>query len=749
MKILHLISGGDTGGAKTHVFALLRALSSVSDVLVKIVCFTKGVFYDELQFLPVQSELAEQKNRMDLSVLDRVLEIIGEGYEIIHCHGARANFIAYALKKRGVRLPFITTIHSDYLLDFDVLYKKLVYTTLNVIALKKFDYYIAVSSDFKRMLISRGFRPNAVFTVYNGMDYTGTPDFCDKETFASRIGIRYDPSLHYIGLIGRHDHVKGHDVFLKAARIVASRVPNARFLIAGDGDGRKELVKLCDELSIADKVTFCGFVKDIYSFLNFIDINTLTSRCESFPYVLLEGARMKKPTVSSRVGGIPDLIVDGECGLLFERENERELAEKLIRLIEHPSEAATYGENLYRRATSRFSSEALAKRHLEIYRAVLRDAAEEKRYDVSLSGYYGFGNCGDDALLHAILNELRAKKPDIRINVFSASPRATRLEYGVDSVYRFRFCALGRTLRETKLLINGGGSLIQDATSAKSLWYYLYVMHAAHKKGCKIFIYANGLGPIKKKHLRPASAVLRLADGITLREPTSLEELRRMNIPTERAEVTADPAIALEGAEDAEVSALLEKIGADEKENLIGVSIRAWGSRKASQRFYAALAASLDRVAARYHARIVFLPMMPPDDTKVSEKAASLMRQKPLIVPGRCDYRQMIGLISKMRLLIGMRLHALIFAAAANVPSIGIVYDPKVTGFLSYAGMRCQVDIRSFDGALLEKQIDDVLMHYDEYKSLVERNRETLTEKAKRNAAAAIALLSDGSGEET
>ena len=138
MKVLHLISGGDTGGAKTHVFALLSAL--VNKIDVKMVCFSKGVFYDELSKMPVDSELIEQKGRTDMSVLERLTEIIDEGFDIVHCHGARANFIAVALKKRGIKIPFITTVHSDYLLDFDGFYKKLLYTSLNVYSLKKFDY---------------------------------------------------------------------------------------------------------------------------------------------------------------------------------------------------------------------------------------------------------------------------------------------------------------------------------------------------------------------------------------------------------------------------------------------------------------------------------------------------------------------------------------------------------------------------------------------------------------------------------
>ena len=410
-----MISGGDTGGAKTHVFSLMSELPKMCDV--KIVCFIKGQFFDELQDIDVDSELILQKSRFDLSVLDRLCEIIkNDGTDIVHAHGARANFIAAHLKRR-VNIPVVTTVHSDYLLDFDGLYKKVLFTALNVFSLKRLDYYIAVSSNFKNMLISRGFTPNSIYTVYNGMDYSKPMEYCSKEEFAKRIGIEYDESITYVGLIGRHDRVKGHDVFIKGAAKVLEKRKDVRFVIAGDGNGRDELVKLIDSLGIKEYVTFAGFIKDIYSFINFIDINTLTSRCESFPYVLMEGARLKKPTVSSRVGGIPDLIEDGVTGCLFESENDGELALKILSLADDKALREKLGQSLYDRATGNFSNSSLAKSHVEIYNAILRDRKETEKYDAVLSGYYGFNNSGDDALLLGIVESLRREKPDIRLLV--------------------------------------------------------------------------------------------------------------------------------------------------------------------------------------------------------------------------------------------------------------------------------------------------------------------------------------------
>lgn len=739
MKILHLISGGDTGGAKTHVFALLGTLANKADV--KMVCFKKGIFFDELSKMPVKSELIEQKSRMDMSVIDRLIEIISEGYEIIHCHGARANFIAAQLKKRGVKLPFVTTIHSDYLLDFDGFYRKLIYTSLNIVALKKFDYYIAVSSNFKQMLISRGFRPNSIYTVYNGMDYSTEMNYCSREEFASRIGTGYNPEFTYIGLIGRHDYVKGHDIFLKAAKIVCDKCQNARFLIAGDGDGRAELVKLCDSLGISDKVIFCGFIKDIYSYINFIDINTLTSRCESFPYVLMEGARMKKPTVSSRVGGIPDLIVDGECGMLFESENYMQLAEKLEFLINNKQTAAEYGEKLYERATRNFSSEKLANDHISIYKSILADFYDKKRYDVSISGYYGFNNCGDDALLHAIINDLREQKNDIRINVFSARPSSTRREYAVDSSFRFDFPGISGILKKTKMLINGGGSLIQDATSSKSLWYYLHIMNTAHKYGCKIFIYANGIGPIKEKNALSAGKTANLADIITLREESSLEELSRLGVTVKNVEVTADPAISLQGASDNRVAALLKELKIDMSRKIIGVSVRDWSHN--DRTLFSRLAETLDKIADTYDAQILFIPMKTPDDIKTSRKVAGMMKNpcSCCIADMNLSYADVIGLISKTDIMIGMRLHTLIFSVAAGVPTVGIVYDPKIDGFLKYAKIDYSVSSEKFDANALFGYINSIFSDYAFVKCAVEKNSAELAEKSKRSAVLAVRLL--------
>ncbi len=737
MKVLHLISGGDTGGAKTHVFALLGKLKNMADV--KIVCFMKGVFWDELQNIDVECELIEQKSRFDLSVVDRLTEICSDGVDVIHCHGARANFIATFLKKK-VKIPMITTIHSDYLLDFDGFYRKLIYTSLNVWALKKFKYYIAVSSNFKEMLMSRGFRPNSIYTVYNGMDYTGEMNYVSKEEFAERVGIEYNPAYTYVGLIGRHDYVKGHDVFIKSIKKVTERFPDTRFIIAGTGDNRDNLVQLAKDEGVEDKLIFAGFVKDIYSFINFIDINTLTSRSESFPYVLMEGARMSKPTVCSRVGGIPDFVMDGKTGLLFENEDSNGLSDKLITLLENPEQAKQYGKALHDLALEKFSDTALAEKHIEIYNAVIRDCAEEKSYDCVLSGYYGFRNSGDDALLYAIIDSLKKYKPDIRICVLSAEADRTKLQYGVDSFGRFNLFKVKKTLKNTNMLISGGGSLIQDATSSKSLTYYLYIMRLAKKCGAKLFVYANGIGPLKDKNLKRAAKVLEKADMITLRDTESVSELQRMNLANKNVVITADPALILEG-DRCDSSDILAELGIAENTGILGISVREWTDCEGN--FVEKVAEIADYASEKYGLVPLFIPMRYPHDIPVSEAVAKVVGGEAYVCRKEMTVKEIMGLVASCDMVLGMRLHTLIFAAGSAVPVVGLVYDKKVSGFLEYIGQNRSVDVSSLDVECAKKHIDEIMENKDLVSSVLSDKRERLRELAYKNAEIAAKLLEE------
>ncbi len=741
MKILHLISGGDSGGAKTHLKNLVYKLSEYATITVA--CLMEGDFYTDFAANYKDTVLFKQKNRMDLSVASAIAnKLRTENYDLLHVHGARANFVSVFLKKK-INIPIVTTMHSDYLLDFDDFFKKLVFTNMNRFALRKIDYFIAVSDAFSTMLRERNFRPNSIQTVYNGMNFSAVPQtVTDKETFARNYGIAYNKDYIYVGILARLDLVKDIATFVRCAAKAHRQNPRLRFLIGGDGAERKNLEALARNLGVGEGLQFLGYVSDNYGFLNFIDINTLTSLCESFPYSMLEGAAMHLPMVASRVGGIPALVRDGETGFLFDVGNYNEMASHILTLADDPALLRQMGENIYTFATEQFSDDSFARKHIEMYKNVLDDYHSKTRYDVVLSGYYGFHNSGDDALLLAILEGLRNEKPNLRAAVLSAAPRDTRLQYGVDAVNRSNFFALRGVLKKTSMLISGGGSLIQDETSSQSLWYYLGVIRLAKYYGLKIIQLANGIGPVKydfdKKLCR--KIIPACVDVITLRDSQSETELKRLGIHGVPYTVTADPALTLQPKSDRRANAILAQAGLSDGEPFMIVSIRQTKSAKPD--FRAQMATALDEISAKQKIGIVFLPMQYPRDLEISRDVAKRMHCKTHIIETPTEVLDTMQLLARADLIVAMRLHTLIYAAAIGKDAVAIDYDPKIRGFMHDANMTHLIPLSDFTSKTLVNEVTRLA----ESSRTIDNTR--ICARAAKNAEIALALLEEKNNED-
>lgn len=736
MKVMHIISGGDSGGAKTHLFELLDKLKNLCDV--SVACLMKGQFYTEILEKDIKSLLFEQKNRFDLSVISDIVNyVIDNKIELLHVHGARANFIATFLKHK-LSVPIVTTMHSDYLLDFDKFFKKLIFTNLNIFSLRRLDYFIAVSDNFKDMLIERNFNPNSIHTVYNGMDFSRIPrEITSREEYAKRHGLDLNPELCYIGIAARFDVVKGVDVFIRGAAKAYEKNKNLRFLIAGSGAEEQNLKFLVRALGITEAVKFLGFERDIYGFLNFIDINTLTSKCESFPYSMLEGAAMKKPMIASRVGGIPSLVIDGETGLLFENGDSDALGERMHELSLAEDKIRRMGDAIYTRATTLFSADNFAKTHMNIYADILADYKSKYRYDFVLSGYFGFDNSGDDALLKALISDLKCLKPDCRIVVLSKKPKNTQRTFKVNAVRRMSPFAIRRVFRSSRMLLSGGGSLIQDETSSKSLWYYLALIRLAKRRGMKVMQIANGIGPVNKSRNRKMSAdiINKNVDSITLREYKSADELRKLGV-TVPYTVTADPAISLGGISAEKVSSLLEENNIP-CNKYVCVAIRDW--KQLATGFRRSLALALDYISDKYGYDIVFLPMQYPADEYISKSVASKMQNNSYVIDRACSIDETIGIISRSSLVIAMRLHSLVYAVSSGVGVIALKYDPKIDGFMEYFRQSYIADVSTLTDTELKHLADRYFESESSEQNMALCNE--MREKAKLNAKLAIELL--------
>lgn len=728
MKVLHLISGGDTGGAKTHIINLLCGLKD--KVEVKLVCFIDGPFAEDLKKNGIDVEVIEQRSRFDFSVVNKLKDLIeSENYEIVHSHGARANLISYFLKKK-VKAKFITTVHSDYLLDFkDNFYKNIVFTNLNKFALKRFDNYIAVSDSFKDMLVSRGFDEDKIFTIYNGI-FLEDRAIRDKESYLKEKNIAYKDKF-IVGILARLDKVKDHETFLRAAREVLDKDKSVIFLIAGDGQDKEHLLSLSKELGLEDNIYFLGNETHPYDFLNAIDINVLCSLSESFPYVIMEGGSLKKATIASKVGGIPKIILDGETGKLFEKQDYKALAAHILDLKNNDDERKKLGENLYSRIIDNFTHIKMAEKHVDIYKKIVSKK-------IIMSGYFGFSNSGDDAILKSIIESFKSLDPNLNIKVLSKDPDLTEREYGVAAVDRFKFFDVRKSLKAADMLISGGGSLLQDKTSSRSIWYYLLIMKLAKRYKKKVFVYSNGVGPINKKFNRNFTRrVLNKVDYITLRDKDSYDFIKSIGVNNPNIKVLSDPVFNLKEASDESVRKKF-----DINEDTVLVSIRSWMD---DEKLISELSKFLNYLIDEGK-NIVFMPMQTPRDTTISEKIAANLNSSK-IIDEKYPVEILMSLMKNADFIVAMRLHAMIYAIHQNLPFIGLSYDPKTETLLKDFDESINIDVDAINYDDLLKAYKYIKDNRDSFISNLSTINEENKKKAIEASKLALELLKDDANE--
>ncbi|MBU5434708.1 polysaccharide pyruvyl transferase CsaB [Pseudoflavonifractor sp. MSJ-37] len=740
MKVIHLISGGDSGGAKTHVHSLLQNLSQTIDVTM--VCFMDGPFAQEARELGIHTVIFSGRNVF--ATYRKLKKFIKDGgYQIIHCHGARGNMMG-ALLRRSTGLPVVSTVHSDYRLDYlGRPAARLIYGTTNTVALRFLDYRIGVSDAMTDLLISRGFDPDRLFTIYNGLDFSPRHPALDRSAYLRSVGLEADDDCVVVGIAARLDPVKDVGTLIRGFAKAHAERPKLRLLIAGDGEERDALKTLVKELDIERVVCFAGWISDIDSFYNALDINTLTSLSETFPYALTEGARAKLPTVASRVGGVPYLIEDGVTGLLFEARDADGLARQLTALAKDATLRRHLGDRLYERADRDFSLGSTLHRQLQIYETILRRQERKKthhrRDGVLVCGAYGRGNAGDDAILEAIVTELRALDPDLPVWVLSRDPESTRLTYRVNSIYTFNFFRYLWRMTKTRLYINGGGSLMQDVTSHRSLWFYLSTISAGKLLGNKVLMYGCGIGPIRSEsnRRRAAKVLQKRVDAITLRDTHSREELASMGVDQPEIILSADPTVILPAAPAQVVDGILEREGLEPNGRYIGFTLRPWpGFREKAEIF----AAAADYAWKQYGLTPVFLPIESRLDLNAIRQATSRMTAPYHIIEDTGSSANTIGLFARMKVVVSMRLHALVFAASQGVPLVGVVYDQKISSFLSYIGQDLFIDLSSLTLDQLTADIDAAYARIDDHAFLTE-GVERLRQVEHHNSATAARLL--------
>lgn len=356
---------------------------------------------------------------------------------------------------------------------------------------------------------------------------------------------------------------------------------------------------------------------------------------------------------------------------------------------------------------------------------------------IVLSGYYGFNNIGDEAVLAAMIQSLQKEIPDVMITVLSNDPMKTEKQYGVKAVNRWRLEQIISGLRDCDLFISGGGSLLQDVTGKKSILYYLALIYLALIWKKKVMIYAQGIGPVQRPWAKKLMGrVLNKVDLITVRDEVSRDDLALVGVCRPPIVVTVDPVMGWEEPRGRPLPESLQSLPWDEGK-FVGISLRHWPGLDLGE-----LADLCDHLVQQGF-QMIFLPFHFPGDICVCRDVAKLMKEESYLIKDNLSSAEMMNVVGKMHLVIGMRLHALIMAGTQGIPFVSISYDPKVERFARLMGQVAACSVENMSCSDLKKSVEQILRDYSLIKESLLKKAEACRSEAQETAKLAVKLINN------
>ena len=732
-RILMTLIRFDIGGAETHVLELSLELKRMGYHVV--IASNGGVYEKDLEEagithykVPMHSK-SPSKVKESLKLLKEIIK--KEEIEIVHAHGRIPAFLCGILKKY-IDFTFVTTAHWV----FDTSHGLKYITNWG-------EKVVAVSEDIKTYLMDNyKVNPTDIYVTINGIDTVKFSKDADASDIIEEFSLEQDTKK--IVYISRMDSDRALVAF-HLAEIVPELVkvnPDIEVVIVGGGNVYDELKKKVNAINEAlgkRYIVLTGGRTDIYKFAALSDVFVGVSRSA------LEAMACEKPVIVAGNEGylgifdedkLKNAIDTNFCCRGLENSTPELLLRDLTKILTNDvSENERLGTFSRKIILENYSLAKMAGDCETMYKA----AIDTKKWDAVLMGYYGFNNSGDETLLYSMIKNLREEKADARLLVLSKVPNETAKNYGVYSINRYNLLKLKRELRKSHLFIFGGGSLIQDVTSDKSLWFYLNMLKLAFGAKIPVMLYANGIGPVNKlKNRKKVAKILNKANIITLRDEKSLKEVNDMGVSTEKI-VTADPALSMAGVDNATARKLLAEENIICDNDILGISIRDW--KDCDGAFWTRFAEQIDEICDKYKLAPVFIPLKKPDDTEISKIVQAKIKTKGHILNKPYTAEEIVGIFGVCELTIGMRLHSLIYAAAVCCPAIGISYDPKVSGFVDYIGTSSSLELNEVKENRLILKADEIMKNKEKIKEELAEKQAEFKEKTKKTAQIAMDFI--------
>ncbi len=369
MKVLQLINSFNQGGSERQAVQLTRLLCEDGTFEVFLACLNnEGVLREEVEKLgftdipefKLSSFLNAQFFRQARACAKFMLE---KNIEIIHTHDFYTNiFGMLAASFAGTKVRIASKRETGGMRSKgQKVAEKLAFGRANVI--------VANAEAVKKYLIGGGVSDKKINVIYNGLDLARlTPKMTDRKKICAELGLPNDEKIRFISLVANLRHeVKNQPMFLRSAEKVLQKFPNAHFVLAGEGELKDSLETLAESLQITANIHFIGRCTIIPELLSISYACSLTSYNEGFSNSILEYMAAGKPVVATKVGGASEAIVENQTGFLIESDNDRELADKLIWLLENPDKSAEFGKKGREIVEQKFSCNTQLSKTIEMY----------------------------------------------------------------------------------------------------------------------------------------------------------------------------------------------------------------------------------------------------------------------------------------------------------------------------------------------------------------------------------------------
>jgi len=364
-RALHVIGGGEFGGAEQHIIQLLSLLPHYG-YMGKVVCFYEAEFSQTLRKQGIEVEVL-QHGRFDFRLLSSLKRIFSmEKPDVIHTHGVKANFFG-RLAAKNLEIPLVTTVHSILRFDYQNNLAFLVASNMEKWTRPLNDQFIAISHSIEESLLNEGVPQDKISIVHHGIDF-------DRYSSGKSI-LREELSLpedaYMIGVVSRLVEAKGIEYVLEAMPMILKDKPTAHLIIVGTGPYEQHLKKLTADLEIQDHVHFIGFRKDIPDLLHSFQCFVSASLSEGLGLNVLEAMAASVPVVVSGVGGILDFTEDEVNGLLIPLRSSTDIAIKILTLMQDDDLSRQLVHNAVERVKTHFSLDSMGKKTADVYQKLI------------------------------------------------------------------------------------------------------------------------------------------------------------------------------------------------------------------------------------------------------------------------------------------------------------------------------------------------------------------------------------------